>query len=173
MWTSIPLSSKRKRHTVVAEILQDVEAMFASFAYYFKSGDPTLNQRCNLPAAPRVARCRHLGRHSITTTFCTSCWAPCVHVADHPAQCTRLQQRNASRRSHRIRSREDVSEDTKALRLPRLAKRLSEEIAPGRSVFLCVHKHSEALAETFSTDNLKLNVGHWGAIDGKNNLAGL
>lgn len=61
-----------------------------------------------------------------------------------------------------------ITEDTKHLRLPRLAKHLSEEIAPGRSVFLCVHKHSEALAETFSTDKLKLNVGHWGAIDGKN-----
>jgi imidazolonepropionase len=61
-----------------------------------------------------------------------------------------------------------VTDDTKHLRLPRLAKRLSEEIAPGRSVFLCVHKHSEALAETFSTDRLNLSVGYWGAIDGKN-----
>ena len=61
-----------------------------------------------------------------------------------------------------------VCDDTKHLRLPRLAKHLSEEIAPGRSVFLCVHKHSEALANTFITDGLKLNVGHWGAIDGKN-----
>ncbi len=61
-----------------------------------------------------------------------------------------------------------VCDDTKQLRLPRLAQRLSDEIAPGRSIFLCVHKHSEALAKTFITDNLKLSVGHWGAIDGKN-----
>ena len=61
-----------------------------------------------------------------------------------------------------------VSDDAKHLRLPRLAKHLSDEIAPGRSVFLCVHKHSAALAETFSTDRLKLNIGYWGAIDGKN-----
>jgi hypothetical protein len=35
-------------------------------------------------------------------------------------------------------------------------------------VFLCLHKHSKPLAETFSTDRLNLSVGHWGAIDGKN-----
>ena len=45
---------------------------------------------------------------------------------------------------------------------------LSETVAPERSIFLCVHKHSEALAETFRTESLKLSVGHWGAIDGKN-----
>ena len=34
-----PSVFKEDASTIVDEILQDVEAMFASFAYYFKSGD--------------------------------------------------------------------------------------------------------------------------------------
>jgi hypothetical protein len=58
--------------------------------------------------------------------------------------------------------------ETKHLRLPRLAKELAKEIGPGRKVFLCVHKLAKDLAETYSTEALRLQVGWWGAVDGSN-----
>jgi hypothetical protein len=61
--------------------------------------------------------------------------------------------------------------ETKHLRFPRLAKELAEQIAPGRSVFLCVHKLAKDLAATFSTEALPLKVAWWGAVDGSNEWA--
>jgi hypothetical protein len=61
--------------------------------------------------------------------------------------------------------------ETKQLRLPRLAKELSEQIGPGHNLFLCVHKHAKDLAATFSTEALPLKVAWWGAVDGSNEWA--
>jgi hypothetical protein len=62
--------------------------------------------------------------------------------------------------------------DTKHVRLPRLAKELAKEVGPGRNVFLCVHKLAKDLAATFSTEQVPLKVGWWGAVDGSNDWAG-
>jgi hypothetical protein len=61
-----------------------------------------------------------------------------------------------------------VMDEKKQHRLNRLAADMATRV-PERSIFLCVHKHSEPLAKTFATGSLiNLNVGHWGAVDGKN-----
>ena len=141
--------------------------MFASFAYYFKSGtsiQSTVLPTCCLLGCP----VRSYWTPQPTMTFSIRCSRAGVYIATIPPNVRDYS--NVTLHVARTASGlgKTVSDETKALRLPRLATRLSEEIAPGRSVFLCVHKHSEALAETFSTDSLKLSVGHWGAIDGKN-----
>lgn len=59
-------------------------------------------------------------------------------------------------------------EKTKHARLPRLAAELRKELPEGSNVFLCVHKCAKDLAGTFSTEELPLHIGYWGAVDGKN-----
>jgi hypothetical protein len=162
-----PSLFKEEASTVVAEILQDAEAMFASFAYYFKSGDQrSINGATYLlpPGLPGAVILDATAENDVLYQLLDTR----VHVATIPPNVRDYS--NVTIHVARTSSGlgKSVSDDTKHLRLPRLAKCLSEEISPKRSVFLCVHKHSEALAETFSTDRLKLNVGHWGAIDGKN-----
>jgi hypothetical protein len=158
---------KEEASTVIGEILQDVEALFASFAYYFKSGDQhSINGATYLlpPGLPGAVILDATANNDILYQLLGTR----VHVATIPPNVRDYG--NVTIHVARTASGlgKTVADATKQLRLPRLAKHLSDEIAPGRSVFLCVHKHSEALAETFSTDSLKLSVGHWGAIDGKN-----
>jgi hypothetical protein len=158
---------KEEASTVVAEILQDVEAMFASFAYYFKSGDQhSINGATYLlpPGLPGAVILDATAKNDVLYQLLDTR----VHVATIPPNVRDYSNVTIHVALTSSGLGKSVSDDTKHLRLPRLAKCLSEQISPERSVFLCVHKHSEALAETFSTDRLKLKVGHWGAIDGKN-----
>jgi hypothetical protein len=59
-------------------------------------------------------------------------------------------------------------EKSKHTRMPRLAAELSKELPKGSKVFLCVHKCVKDLALTYSTEDLPLRIGYWGAIDGSN-----
>jgi hypothetical protein len=162
-----PSLYKEDAPSLVDDILQDVEAMFASFAYYFKSGDHrSINSATYLlpPGLPGAVILDATANNDVLYQLLKDR----VYVAPIPPNVRDYS--NVTVHVGRTSSGlgKSVTDDTKHLRLPRLTKHFSEEIAPGRSVFLCVHKHSEALAQTFSTDRLKLNVGHWGAIDGKN-----
>jgi hypothetical protein len=162
-----PSLYKDEAPSVVDNMLQDVEAMFASAAYYFKSGvQHSINSATYLlpPGLPAAVILDATANNDLLYRLLEGR----VHVATIPPNVRDYS--NVTLHYARTSSGlgKSVCDDTKHLRLPRLAKHLSEEIAPGRSVFLCVHKHSEALANTFITDDLKLNVGHWGAIDGKN-----
>ena len=162
-----PSLFKEDAPTVVDEILQDVEAMFASFAYYFKSGDQhSINGATYLlpPGLPGAVILDATANNDVLYQLLKGR----VYVVPIPPDVRDYSNVTLHVARTGAGLGKSVTDDTKHLRLPRLAKRLSDEIAPDRSIFLCVHKHSEALAETFSTDKLKLNVGHWGAIDGKN-----
>jgi hypothetical protein len=53
-------------------------------------------------------------------------------------------------------------------RCPRLIAALEAELGPERSVFLCMHKDTEHVAMTYEPHFAKFSVGHWGAIDGRN-----
>jgi hypothetical protein len=141
--------------------------MFASFAYYYKSGEQhSINSATYLlpPGLPGAVILDATANNDLLYELLKGR----VYVAPIPDNVRDYS--NVTVHVARTSSGlgKSVTDDTKHLRLPRLAKHLAEKIAPERSVFLCVHKHSEALAETFRTDNLKLSVGHWGAIDGKN-----
>jgi hypothetical protein len=162
-----PSLYKEDAPEVVDEILQDVEAMFASFAYYYKSGEQhSINGATYLlpPGLPGAVILDATANNDLLYKLLEDR----VRVATIPANVRDYS--NVTVHVARTSSGlgKSVANDTKHLRLPRLAKFLSETVAPERSIFLCVHKHSEALAETFRTESLKLSVGHWGAIDGKN-----
>lgn len=53
-------------------------------------------------------------------------------------------------------------------RLPRLLAALEKELGSERSVFLCMHKATEHLAHTYAPRFKEFDVGHWGAVDGRN-----
>ena len=53
-------------------------------------------------------------------------------------------------------------------RLERLFAHFQTSFTPERSVLLCAHKDIEPLAHTFEHPFTTLKVGHWGALDGKN-----
>ena len=54
-------------------------------------------------------------------------------------------------------------------RIPRVLQNLQDTLPEHSKVFLCVHKAIEHLALGFDTSRFSdLSVGHWGAIDGRN-----
>ena len=53
-------------------------------------------------------------------------------------------------------------------RIPRLLDDLQARLSPSRRVFLCCHLGVEPYVKTFEPDFAAFDVGHWGAIDGRN-----
>lgn len=53
-------------------------------------------------------------------------------------------------------------------RIPRLIEDLEGRLSDDRKVFLCCHKAVEPFAKTFSPKFARFEIGHWGAIDGRN-----
>lgn len=53
-------------------------------------------------------------------------------------------------------------------RIPRLLKALDDELARDRKVFLCLHKDVEHLALNYEHSFDRLDVAHWGGVDGRN-----
>jgi hypothetical protein len=56
-------------------------------------------------------------------------------------------------------------------RFPRLLDALESEISSDRSVFLCLHKDCEHVAVSYEHRFARFDVGHWGAVDGRNTWA--
>lgn len=53
-------------------------------------------------------------------------------------------------------------------RFPRLLHAIESELGSDRSVFLCMHKDAEHVALSYAHKFARLDVGHWGAVDGRN-----
>jgi hypothetical protein len=53
-------------------------------------------------------------------------------------------------------------------RVPRILEALQREVSPDSSVFMCMHKDTKHVAQTFAHPFARFDVGHWGAIDGRN-----
>jgi hypothetical protein len=58
--------------------------------------------------------------------------------------------------------------DNAKTRVPRLLEALQSELGPDRSVFMCMHKDTKHVAQTYEHSFARFDVGHWGAIDGRN-----
>jgi hypothetical protein len=53
-------------------------------------------------------------------------------------------------------------------RVPRVLEALQREVGPESSVFMCMHKDTKHHALTYAHPFARFDVGHWGAIDGRN-----
>jgi hypothetical protein len=58
--------------------------------------------------------------------------------------------------------------DNAKTRVPRLLEALQSGVGPDRSVFMCMHKDTKHVALTYAHSFERFDVGHWGAIDGRN-----
>jgi hypothetical protein len=151
-------------------ILGDVETMLDGYAYYYRQGaQHSLNSsRYLLPEGMPGIVILDATAHS---NLLYELLEGAVYVVPVPSRIRDY----ANVTLHVARTAAGLGKtkmkETKHLRLPRLAKELAEQIEPGRSVFLCVHKHAKDLAATFSTDALPLKVAWWGAVDGSNEWA--
>ena len=61
-----------------------------------------------------------------------------------------------------------MTENARKARLTRLLEALESEVGPDRSVFMCMHKDTKHVAQTYAHPFARFDVGHWGAIDGRN-----
>lgn len=153
--------------SLVDNILHDIEMLLTRHAYYFRNGaQPSINGGAYLipsgfpgavvldATADHDAIYRLLGDRALVAPIPQG-------IRDYSNVTLHVCRTSAGLGKH-------VMDEKKQTRLPRLAAHLSEQLGPDRSIFLCVHKHSGALAETFNTDGLRIQIGHWGAVDGKN-----
>jgi hypothetical protein len=53
-------------------------------------------------------------------------------------------------------------------RVPRVLQALESEVGPDRSVFMCIHMDTKHIAHSYSPLFASFRVGHWGAVDGRN-----
>jgi hypothetical protein len=53
-------------------------------------------------------------------------------------------------------------------RVRRVLEALQREVGPESSVFMCMHKDTKHVALTYAHPFARFDVGHWGAIDGRN-----
>jgi hypothetical protein len=154
-------------YEVLDGILQDVEALLTHHAYGFKSGlQHSINSSAYLipPGLPGAVILDATAEHDVMYQLLGSNASIVLlpsNVRNYSNATLHIARTTSGIGKHAM-------DEKKQHRLNRLAVELTERV-PGRSIFLCVHKHSEALAETFNTGALSnLRVGHWGAVDGKN-----
>lgn len=152
---------------VLDGILQDVEALLTRHAYYYKSGvQHSVNSSAHLipPGLPSAVIVDATAPYDMMYLLLGSraYIVPLPNgLRDYSNVTLHVARTTSGLGKHAM-------DEKKQHRLNRLAEELAERVR-GRAIFLCVHKHSEALAKTFSTGALSnLSVGHWGAVDGKN-----
>jgi len=152
-------------------ILEDVETMLDGYAYYYRRGaQHSLNSaRYLLPRGmPGVVILDATANSNLLYELLEDAVyivpVP-AHIRDYSNVTLHVSRTVAGLGKTKMK-------ETKHLRLPRLAKELAKEVGPGRNVFLCVHKLSKDLAETYRTEDVPLKVGWWGAVDGSNEWEG-
>ncbi|MEY9462202.1 Arc/MetJ family transcription regulator [Bradyrhizobium ottawaense] len=158
----------------VDSILGDVEVMLDSYAYYYRSGaQHSLNSsRYLIPRGmPGIVILDATANSNVLYELLEEARAGAVSVVPVPGGI-----RNYSNVTlHVARTTAGLGKskmkDTKHLRIPRLVQEVANEVGQGRKVFMCVHKLSKDLLTTFSTPELPLDIGWWGAVDGKNDWA--
>jgi hypothetical protein len=154
----------------VDDILEDVETMLDGYAYYYRQGvQHSLNSsRYLLPEGMPGVVILDATAHS---NLLYELLEGAVYVVPVPSRIRDY----GNVTLHVARTSAGLGKtkmkETKHRRLPRLAKKLTDQIGPGRSVFLCVHKLAKDFAATFSTEELPLKVAWWGAVDGSNEWA--
>lgn len=151
----------------VSTVLEAVQVMLEEFAYYHRSGaQHTLNSaRYIIPKGmPGVLVLDATARSNMTYELLGGG----VMIADVPPGIRNYE--NVTLHVARTASGmgKTKMEKAKQTRMPRLAAELAKELPRDSRVFLCVHKCVKDLALMYSTDELPLRVGYWGAVDGKN-----
>lgn len=157
----------------VREIIEQSEAVMDKWAYYTKKGnDHSINSAAflipwNVPG-PVVLDA------TASNNFLWDLFGPMHRIVPTPSHV-----RNYSTVTLHVARGVGVGKTTMVkkvkARFPRLLRSLKKELAPQRSVFLCMHLDAEQVAKDVVASGAhpfaRLDVAHWGAVDGRNDWA--
>jgi hypothetical protein len=150
----------------VDETLKSIEAVMANWGYYARVGkDDTLNFATlvipnDLPGAVVLDA-------TATQNYLWRLFEKTAQVYKMPAEARsyrnvtlHVARSNGIGKSAMIENHKD--------RVPRLIEDLENRLSSDRRVFLCCHKAVEPFVKTFDPKFARFDIGHWGAIDGRN-----
>ncbi|SDO38954.1 hypothetical protein SAMN05216196_105148 [Lutimaribacter pacificus] len=161
--------SSADRHRLrdkVDETLRSVEAVMANWGYYARVGDEnTLNFASlvvpdDLPGAVVMDA-------TATQNFLWRLFEKKALVYPVPADARSYQNVTLHVARSKGVGKGAMLEHHKD-RIPRLIEDLEGRLSDDRKVFLCCHKAVEPFAKTFVPKFASFDIGHWGAIDGRN-----
>jgi hypothetical protein len=151
-------------------ILEDVEVMLDGYAYYYRSGaQHSLNSSRYL--IPRGLPGLVILDATANSNVLYELLEGDVYVVPVPGGIRDYSNVTLHVARTTTGLGKSKMKDTKQMRIPRLVQEVANEVGQGRKVFMCVHKLSKDLLATFSTPAMPLNIGWWGAVDGKNDWA--
>lgn len=160
------VADRHRLRDKVDHTLASIEAVMANWAYYARSGnDNTLNFASlvipeDLPGAVVLDA-------TATQNFLWRLFEKTAKVYEAPVNARSY--RNVI--LHVTRSKgvgRDAMREHHKNRIPRLIEDLEGRLSSDRKVFLCCHKSVEPFAKTFAPNFATFEIGHWGAIDGRN-----
>lgn len=160
-----PLERQRISN-IVDKTLNGVEAILSTWAYYAKAGaDHTFNaSRLLIPKdlpAPVVLDA------TANQNFLWELLGDRADIKPIPPN-TRNYQNVTLHVTRATRTGKGSMIEDGQTRIPRLLAELEAILEPDRRVFLCVHKGVEHIALKYAPEFEKYSVGHWRAVDGRN-----
>ena len=154
----------------VRDTITQSEAVMDQWAYYAKKGDEhTLNSAAFL--IPRDVPGPVVLDATAKNNFLWDLFGPMHRIVPTPSNV-----RNYSTVTLHVARAAGVGKTTMVkkvkARFPRLLRSLKKGLTPERSVFLCMHKDAEEVAKAVVKSGehpfARLDVGHWNAVDGRN-----
>jgi hypothetical protein len=160
-------SNRKRLANITDETLKGCEAILRSWAYYHRKGrkDTFNSAQLLIPdGLPGPVVLDATARQNFL-------WRLLENRAETP-DIPEGVRRYDNVRLHVARVRGGVGKSAmiehKKVRIPRLLAHLREHLSPDRKVFICVHMDVEYLAVWDDHPFAEYGVGHWNAIDGKN-----
>lgn len=164
------LADRRRLRESVESTLRAVQAVMERWAYYAKKGDHhTFN--ASVLALPDHVPGPIVLDATATQNFIWELLEDRASIAPIPTGARSY--RNVTLHVARANGlgKGKMTEKHKE-RIPRLLDDLQDRLSPSRKVFLCCHLGVEPYAKTFEPDFAAYDVGHWGAVDGRNDWKG-
>jgi len=160
-----PLDRKRIAG-IVDKTLGDTESILVKFAWYAKKGDHNSLNAANLLIPPDLPSPVVLD----ATAKQNFLWELLEDKADiKPIPSNTRSYRNVTLHVARAKGvGKNAMIEHGPERIPRLIAQLQKDLAPTRKVFVCLHQRIEHLALKYETGFSSWDVGHWMAIDGRN-----
>ncbi len=157
---------RQRISAIVDKTLSGVEAVLSMWAYYAKAGtDHTFNvSRLLIPKdlpAPVVLDA------TANQNFLWELLGDRVDIKPIPPN-TRNYGNVTLHMARASRTGKGSMIEDGQTRMPRLLAELESTLGNDRRVFLCVHKTVEHIALKYAPKFEKYSVGHWGAVDGRN-----
>lgn len=160
------VADRHRLRDKVDETLKSIEAVMANWAYYAKVGNDNTLNFANLVIPNDLPGAVVLDA-TATQNFLWRLFEKRAQIYEVPAGARSY--RNVTLHIARTKGvgKGAMIENHKD-RIPKLIENLEGTLSSDRKVFLCCHKAVEPFAKTFDPNFASFDIGHWGAIDGRN-----